>query len=473
MGRSRDWNRAIRRLVVAPMVVWLLWAYGGGAHAEAMEEEVSFRSGDVTLRGTVLAPERSEPGPAVVLVHGAGLGRREANRAVAEAFARAGILALIYDKRTEGYAARPPGDRSYALLADDALAAVELLRGRDDVDPAEVGLWGLSEGGWVAPLAAIRSDAVRFVITVAGGGIGPAEQSAWATEGELRRRGVTSAGALRALADRAFRFLVSADLFAEGRFDPVPVLEQLRQPVLALWGEEDRIMPAAASARRMREALERGGHTQHVLRFIPDAAHDAHALIDGARSAEPAPGYVEMMTEWTRAVLAGSPPGPHMDTPPIASHATRPGARDPGGFARWEVQLGWLIGLQLGFGGYLLASLRGPADRTRQELLAGRSTARAVALLGLLLPWALYGYCGWIVVTSGEAGLGVLAGRPVEWLALQSMAVVWVLGAIRLGAAGYRERKGSGGAVGVPRALLLLGSVLFIPWAAWWQLFSP
>ena len=183
-----------RCLLVPALLLISLWAATKSVQAQVIEEEVSFHSGDITLHGSDLIPARSEPGTAIVLIHGAGLGLRDENRAVAEAFADEGFLVLIYDKRTEGYSPDPVGGRSYSLLADDAIVAVQMLQQHDDVDPAQVGLWGFSEGGWVAPLAATRSDDVAFVITVAGGGIGPAEQTAWATEGELRRQVVTSGG---------------------------------------------------------------------------------------------------------------------------------------------------------------------------------------------------------------------------------------------------------------------------------------
>src|ERR687897_587767 len=90
---------------------------------------------------------------AMALIHGSGPGPRELRRADAEAFAREGIVTLIYDKRTEGYSESGLGERSYELLAQDALAAVRALRAHPEGDPGAVGLWGRSEGGWVGPLA--------------------------------------------------------------------------------------------------------------------------------------------------------------------------------------------------------------------------------------------------------------------------------------------------------------------------------
>lgn len=97
-------------------------------------EEVTFRSGDVMLHGTVFAPSpASRRRPGIVLVHGSGPGPRTEYSAEARAFARAGIVTLTYDKRTIGYSLF---HRSYSQLADDALAAVHVLRARSDVDPA-------------------------------------------------------------------------------------------------------------------------------------------------------------------------------------------------------------------------------------------------------------------------------------------------------------------------------------------------
>ena len=110
--------------------------------------EVSFTGhGDVVLHGTVLAPaSTTQRWLVVVMVEGAGNRGRQELRPAAEAFARHGIVTLIYDKRTAGYNLF---HRDYSVLADDALAGLQLLRARADVDPARLGMWALSEGACV------------------------------------------------------------------------------------------------------------------------------------------------------------------------------------------------------------------------------------------------------------------------------------------------------------------------------------
>jgi uncharacterized protein len=77
--------------------------------------------------------------------------------------------------------------------AEESLAAVRFLCERPDVRPDRVGLWGHSQGGMVAPLAASRSDKVAFVIQVSGWQ-GPAwPKDAVRVEAELRAAGFSAA----------------------------------------------------------------------------------------------------------------------------------------------------------------------------------------------------------------------------------------------------------------------------------------
>jgi alpha-beta hydrolase superfamily lysophospholipase len=64
------------------------------------EETVHFASGDITLAGTLVFPEGSQPHPAVVLLHGSGPQKRDL--VTARWFAAEGIAALAYDKRGVG-----------------------------------------------------------------------------------------------------------------------------------------------------------------------------------------------------------------------------------------------------------------------------------------------------------------------------------------------------------------------------------
>jgi uncharacterized protein len=201
------------------------------AASDLNSTDVSFSSNGITLHGTIWSPLiKGHPIPGVVLVHGSGPGPRSSYQLEAEAFARAGIVTLIYDKRTEGYSLF---HRNYTQLSNDAQVAVQLLRSQPGVDPSKVGLWGESEGAWVVPLAASRSSNVAFVILVGASGVPPPRQQAWYLDNILRHNG-ESGSILTAIPVTSTRVLIDAGLFAEPNFDPVPTLQQLHQPVLAV-----------------------------------------------------------------------------------------------------------------------------------------------------------------------------------------------------------------------------------------------
>jgi hypothetical protein len=109
----------------------------------------------------------------VVLLHGSGPETRWGTpRFIADRFARAGIAALIYDKRGSGSSTGSLDSFVYADLARDALAGVRLLASQLEVDPHRVGLLGHSEGGITGVVAAaLAPREISFLVaedTVAG-----------------------------------------------------------------------------------------------------------------------------------------------------------------------------------------------------------------------------------------------------------------------------------------------------------------
>ena len=137
---------------LALLLLAILLAAMGVPVAPAAAESEPVRTTDVTfiggggvvLHGIVVAPRPSgKRRPALVMLEGAGNRGRQELQPAAEAFARRGVTTLVYDKRKVGYSLLR---RDYALLADDAAAAVALLATRRDVDPSRLGLWAQSEG---------------------------------------------------------------------------------------------------------------------------------------------------------------------------------------------------------------------------------------------------------------------------------------------------------------------------------------
>ncbi|ARF59906.1 alpha/beta hydrolase [Streptomyces gilvosporeus] len=440
-------------------------------HDGLIRDEVTFRGGaGLPLHGTVVAPASPSPhkvrAPGIVLLGGSGPGPRTEYRQEADAFARSGIVTLVFDKRTVGYSTLHV---DFGLLADDALAGVRLLRSRAGVDPSKVGLWGFSEGGWVAPLAAARSGDVAYVITLGGSGLNPLRTQTWNLTTHLRHRRITGSFP-DAVAGPTAQLLHATGKFPEGDYDPSPVLARLRQPVLALWGVYDNQVPPAESARIFRETLGTAGNRHVTIRFLPGAAHNGHRTTDGfdrlggpryagKRLGALASGSVDTMASWVRAVAAGKAPSSSASPAPREQVVSAP---LPGGTG-YEVAA--LALLSAGFAGYAVTGFRRPATRCRP--------ARPLAALGLTTVVGTL-LCTLSVYVAGEGvAAPVIAGRPLAWLLLQLCAVgVLALTAVTAASA-WRHRDRYTRATRTRLLALVTTGALFLPWALHWGLLAP
>jgi len=142
----------------------------GGASTFS-SEEIHFRAGDNDLAGTLYPPSTPGPHPAIAMVLGSGPRDRNyggAGPALGRHFAQHGYACLAWDKPGVGQSKGDYNLQTFRDRAEEALAAVVYLRGRADIRPDQIGLWGHSQGGMVVPLAASLSDHVAFLIAVAG-----------------------------------------------------------------------------------------------------------------------------------------------------------------------------------------------------------------------------------------------------------------------------------------------------------------
>ncbi|MER7667267.1 prolyl oligopeptidase family serine peptidase [Kitasatospora sp. NPDC096128] len=459
--------RALLVFLAALLAGGLLMLGAPSAHADGdglIRQEVTFRSGNgLVLHGTVLRKDAIPgTGPGIVLVGGSGPGPREEYEQEAEAFAQAGITTLVYDKRTVGYSLL---HRDFGLLADDALAGVRLLQSSHGVDPHQVGLWGFSEGGWVAPLAASRSNDVAFVLTIGGPGYDTLRTQAWNLTTHLQHQGVSGAFR-RTVAGPAAQLMATTGLFPAADYEPVPVLERLsRTPLLALWGDHDTQVPAQESARIFREALARAGNQHAVISFIAHGAHNGHRTSDGfdriggprfqgKKLGELAPDYAQTMTTWVLATAAGHPPASAVQPAPRQELASTPIPRDA-----WYVWVAPTL-LLLGFATYPISAVlrRGPVLRP----------VRWLAGFGLLAVIATVG-CSMAVFVAGEgAATPVILGQPASWLVVQGLAIAVVLSAVASARAVRRSHPTPSLAMWLRLAPVGLAAVGFVPWVVWW-----
>lgn len=444
-------------------------------------EEVRFRNGDVTLAGSLFVPHGPGPHPAIAMAQGSGDLDRGGLLGYADLFARSGVAALVYDKRGTGASTGTYSVMgSYHSLAGDLLAGVEHLKARTDIDAGRIGVWGLSEGGLVAPLAASRSSDVAFVVAVSAPGVGLIRSVLWQTEQSLRRAGVSggSVGAdvkAMGLLYRAARALGFDGAGPESwDLDPAAVFETVRQPVLLVYGERDRLVPPARSATVIGEALRRGGNRDVTVQAFPGADHGIFLHESGFRPAKDAergllqiaPGFQSTVVKWVTARTRGDSIEAGPSWRPERLENVRDVDRRP-----WHESPALHLGPGLAFlGVFLVTVVFRPARWLLQRprpAASPPSVRRARVLAGLVAGSGLVALAGLVGrVVASVFGAALPGGR----VALQ----VWGVGTAALVVALVACTSRAWGATWPGRSRLAHGVVMvaaaaLVPYLAYWR----
>jgi pimeloyl-ACP methyl ester carboxylesterase len=299
--------------MIIPLFAALLGGLTAQPPAAATKQDVIFASGSVQLAGTVTRPTGVDDTarlPAVVLLGGSGPAPRAGVDGFASQLTGLGLVTLTFDKRGSGQSTGDWTDASLDDLAGDATSALTFLAAQRGVDAARVGVWGVSQAGWVIPLLADRSPTPAFCIVVTGGGARPRDVEMYGYRQALEKGGVDAAGRARAeaLLTHYFSWLESgrgrAELLAEttaakheswyrfveidritpseaarpkwawvANFDPIPSIAKMRMPTLVILGAGDPLSPAEQSAAAWRDAFARSGNRAVAVRVFDDMGH--------------------------------------------------------------------------------------------------------------------------------------------------------------------------------------------------------
>ncbi|QDW66652.1 alpha/beta hydrolase family protein [Luteimonas granuli] len=226
-------------------------------------ERVFVPSGPHRIAATLLRPDDDARVPVLVSVSGSRDGISPAEGPLQRRLVRRGMAVLTLGKKGVGASTGDWRKEDFADRADNVRAALDWVAARPDLDGSRSVLYGHSQGGYVVPLVADDPRVAALILAA-----GPAEpvhaQIASERFETLRRNGTPEARA-RAGARRQARWL-RALLSGCGlvpyhylcrvyRHDPVPALSAVRQPVLALLGENDPLVPPAANLAPMQAAL--------------------------------------------------------------------------------------------------------------------------------------------------------------------------------------------------------------------------
>lgn len=228
-------------------------------------EEVEFVSHGTALSGTIVLPA-GDVHAAVVFIHGSG--KQARNLAWAERFAQNGIAALVYDKRGAGKSGgeyegnQSVSEKNVSLLADDAVSALRRLSTHPSLQGVPIGLTGISQAGWIAPLAAERSGLAKFLVLWSGPVCKVSEEDIFSIYTADKDRPVAPSFQ-EALQSRTQKY-VWPDFLGKDT-DSGESLAKLAIPGLWIFSDNDASIPVDLSVARLQELRKAGHHYDYVL----------------------------------------------------------------------------------------------------------------------------------------------------------------------------------------------------------------
>ncbi|MFT6304013.1 MAG: pimeloyl-ACP methyl ester carboxylesterase [Granulosicoccus sp.] len=319
----------------------------GGCVSTSSDGNFTVKHRGSVLVGDLTLPSGAGPHPAVIFIHGDGAMTANSygySKPLKDAFGHAGFATLSWDKPGVG---RSKGDwltQSMQDRADEAIAVAKALKQRADIDGGAVGLWGISQAGWVMPLAVSQSSEFAFMISVSAA-INWQRQGRYLTRNRLLLEGYDEAGIETALAfgEKENALLASdasyetyLDLLSDApsccrgpmdearwRFvslnidaDAIEALRETQVPVLALFGDKDLNVDSRESASVYERELPRSETSDVTIKMFENADHSLYPSSKGRISGTGfgdtwrvlkvaflgadafAPGYISSTVDW-------------------------------------------------------------------------------------------------------------------------------------------------------------------------------
>jgi dipeptidyl aminopeptidase/acylaminoacyl peptidase len=315
-------------------------------------EEIQFESAHFKIVGDLHIPDLERKHPVIIFVHGDGPARRSYSRSpnqIMTSFLEIGFACFYYDK--PGYG-ESTGDFTRGKLFEERASiltdAVNVLKKHPAINPKQIGLWGISQAGYVMPKAMAKTKDINFMIAISCPAMDSIDQSAYLVEKQILCEGYDKTEAekarqcyrQRAHAKTYAEYLEAAEFLAqnevvssflnwgrilseeqfspllpsnEGLFNPITLIEKVTIPVLAVFGEKDTQIDPFQGAEAYEKALKKAGNQFYRVELFPDADHGIMIAETGCmkerrerwRSSDShgfAPGFIELMQNWLEAL---------------------------------------------------------------------------------------------------------------------------------------------------------------------------
>ncbi len=329
-------------------------------------EEVTFenKNANITLAGTLTLPKKKGKFPVVVLISGSGPQNRDEELmghkpflVLSDYLTRNGIGVLRFDDR--GMFASKGNFKTATTFdfATDVESAVNYLKTRPEIDLKHIGLIGHSEGGIIAPMVAVKSKDVSFIVLMAGTGVSGADlllrqqaqigQASGMKEEDLKANAKINQGIYKIicstsdstkLKNEISTFLteniknIPASEIPKGmsekdlinlqlaqlnspwmlnfiRYNPASMLEKVKCSVLAINGDKDLQVDSKINLPAIEKALKKGGNNKYTIKELPGLNHLFQECKTGAPKEYAeieqtiSPLALETMTEWIKKII--------------------------------------------------------------------------------------------------------------------------------------------------------------------------
>jgi hypothetical protein len=335
------------------MAVVLFFVTTCSQEASLTSQTLTFSSARFEIVADLQLPDGAGPHPAIVIVHGDGAGTRDYYRRMRERFVEAGYATLIWDK--PGFGASKGQFSEDSMIAERTailLRAISILREHPMIDGGRIGVWGVSQAGYVVTSALQQDHGMAFVVLVGPPGENGIEQTAYfvgqqvACEGSSARQSAEADSLAAAVlgAETYDEYAASGGLLldryptvkeigfmagilprgrwkqrrrdGESYYDPMPSISRASIPALVFFGELDKNVDPVQGGVAYRMALEKSGNKQSRVVLVPGVDHDMVPSSTGCekerqrrRNWVVSREYLDTMLGWLREVGLRREPG--------------------------------------------------------------------------------------------------------------------------------------------------------------------
>jgi pimeloyl-ACP methyl ester carboxylesterase len=312
------------------------------------DETIHFQSSQFNITGKLKKPNGEGPYPLVICVHGSGPAYHSYFSTVKKCILDAGYATLMWDK--PGYGKSTGEFSKEHLLSERAcilVDAIEKMRKHPEIDENRIGVWGISQAGYVIPRALIKTNDIAFMIMVGCPGELGMYQTAYQIRRQLECEGYSDEEARNA--ENHFIKIFEAESFEEyikhakplydnpvqrelgfvsalwdktnwkpiskereTLLNPMDVIETVTIPALVFYGEKDTQVDPIQGKEAYQKAFHKSGNKNFRIEIIPNSDHNIILCETGSmkerseRSGKGwsnyAPEYLEIMGTWLKAL---------------------------------------------------------------------------------------------------------------------------------------------------------------------------